>query len=227
MIGDPDPYTAAMNALQYFHISEVVISTLPSNRSAWVEKGLVEKIEREQRQAGPARRGQGRGSRLMEAASVAGTHGSHAGVHDDAPPRPAGGQPLLARRAPAARHAAFHHLRGDGLRGLLHGLLLHPGRERRRVAGRGHRAAEADRRRQHVRSCSRPRSRCTGRSSAPSRATASGSRPGSSPRSGSARRSSSSRSTSTSTSASRPPTAPRRRSSTGSRACTARTCSSA
>jgi hypothetical protein len=47
MIGDPDPYTAAMNALQYFHISEVVVSTLPSNRSAWVEKGLVEKIERE------------------------------------------------------------------------------------------------------------------------------------------------------------------------------------
>jgi hypothetical protein len=47
MIGDPDPFTAAMNALQYFHISEVVISTLPSNRSAWVEKGLVEKIERE------------------------------------------------------------------------------------------------------------------------------------------------------------------------------------
>jgi hypothetical protein len=47
MIGDPDPFTAAMNALQYFHISEVVISTLPSNRSAWVEKGLIEKIERE------------------------------------------------------------------------------------------------------------------------------------------------------------------------------------
>jgi hypothetical protein len=45
MIGDPDPYTAAMNALQYFHISEVVVSTLPSNRSAWIEKGLVEKIE--------------------------------------------------------------------------------------------------------------------------------------------------------------------------------------
>jgi hypothetical protein len=47
MIGDPDPYTAAMNALQYFHISEVVVSTLPSNRSAWVEKGLVEKLQRE------------------------------------------------------------------------------------------------------------------------------------------------------------------------------------
>lgn len=47
MIGDPDPYTAAMNALQYFHISEVVISTLPSNRSVWMQKGLVEKITRD------------------------------------------------------------------------------------------------------------------------------------------------------------------------------------
>ena len=47
MIGDPDPYTAARNALEYFHISEIVVSTLPSNRSAWVEKGLVEKLERE------------------------------------------------------------------------------------------------------------------------------------------------------------------------------------
>jgi hypothetical protein len=47
MIGDPDPYTAARNALDYFHISELVISTLPSNRSEWIEKGLVEKLERE------------------------------------------------------------------------------------------------------------------------------------------------------------------------------------
>ena len=47
MIGDPDPYTAARNALEYFHISEIVVSTLPSNRSAWVETGLVEKLERE------------------------------------------------------------------------------------------------------------------------------------------------------------------------------------
>ena len=47
MIGDPDPYTAARNALQYFHISEIVISTLPSNRSAWIEKGLIEKLERD------------------------------------------------------------------------------------------------------------------------------------------------------------------------------------
>ncbi|HYH88797.1 MAG TPA: hypothetical protein VEX67_06165 [Solirubrobacteraceae bacterium] len=47
MIGDPDPFTAALNALQYFHISEVVVSTLPSNRSQWVEKGLIDKLQRE------------------------------------------------------------------------------------------------------------------------------------------------------------------------------------
>ena len=47
MIGDPDPYTAARNALDYFHLSEIVISTLPSNRSAWIEKGLIEKLERD------------------------------------------------------------------------------------------------------------------------------------------------------------------------------------
>ena len=47
MIGDPDPLTAALNALQYFHISEVVVSTLPSNRSEWVEKGLIDKLQRD------------------------------------------------------------------------------------------------------------------------------------------------------------------------------------
>src|SRR3954451_12358629 len=35
MIGDPDPYTAIMNAVQYFHISEIVISTLPEGTSQW------------------------------------------------------------------------------------------------------------------------------------------------------------------------------------------------
>jgi hypothetical protein len=45
MIGDPDPYTAAMNALQYFHISQVVVSTLPEGTSQWVADKLVERIE--------------------------------------------------------------------------------------------------------------------------------------------------------------------------------------
>src|SRR5215212_2764232 len=47
MIGDPDAYTAARNALEYFYISQIVVSTLPHNRSQWVEKGLIDKLERE------------------------------------------------------------------------------------------------------------------------------------------------------------------------------------
>jgi hypothetical protein len=44
MIGDPDPYTATMNAVQFFLISEVVISTLPQDRSRWVADKLVERV---------------------------------------------------------------------------------------------------------------------------------------------------------------------------------------
>jgi hypothetical protein len=44
MIGDPDPYVAAMNALQFFQISEVVISTLPHDTSRWVADKLVERV---------------------------------------------------------------------------------------------------------------------------------------------------------------------------------------
>jgi hypothetical protein len=46
MIGDPDPYTATMNAVQFFHISEIIISTLPENRSKWVADKLVERVEK-------------------------------------------------------------------------------------------------------------------------------------------------------------------------------------
>jgi hypothetical protein len=46
MIGDPDPYTATMNAVQYFHISEIVISTLPEGSSKWVADKLVERVQR-------------------------------------------------------------------------------------------------------------------------------------------------------------------------------------
>ena len=44
MIGDPDPYTAVINAVQYFHISEIVISTLPEGTSKWVADKLVERV---------------------------------------------------------------------------------------------------------------------------------------------------------------------------------------
>jgi len=44
MIGDPDPYTAIMNAVDYFFISEIVISTLPEASSKWVADKLVERV---------------------------------------------------------------------------------------------------------------------------------------------------------------------------------------
>ena len=45
-IADPDPYTAIMNALQVFYISEIVISTLPENQSRWLAKGLIDRVRR-------------------------------------------------------------------------------------------------------------------------------------------------------------------------------------
>ena len=44
MIGDPDPYAATMNAVQFFHISDILISTLPSNRSRWMADKLVDRV---------------------------------------------------------------------------------------------------------------------------------------------------------------------------------------
>lgn len=44
MIGDPDPYTATMNAVQFFLISEIVISTLPEDRSRWMADKLVDRV---------------------------------------------------------------------------------------------------------------------------------------------------------------------------------------
>jgi hypothetical protein len=44
MIGDPDPYTAIMNALELFRVDDVVISTLPGERSGWLRANLVERV---------------------------------------------------------------------------------------------------------------------------------------------------------------------------------------
>ncbi|MDQ6915305.1 MAG: hypothetical protein M3155_05765, partial [Actinomycetota bacterium] len=44
MIGDPDPYTAAMNALDSFRVNDVVVSTLPATRSGWMRAHLVERL---------------------------------------------------------------------------------------------------------------------------------------------------------------------------------------
>jgi len=44
MIGDPDPYTAAIYALELFRVDDVVISTLPGERSGWLRSNLLERV---------------------------------------------------------------------------------------------------------------------------------------------------------------------------------------
>jgi hypothetical protein len=45
-IGDPDPYTAILNGLQYFRVDDIVISTLPETRSGWLQADLIERVRR-------------------------------------------------------------------------------------------------------------------------------------------------------------------------------------
>jgi hypothetical protein len=44
MIGDPDPYQAAIYALELFRVDDVVISTLPGERSGWLRSNLIERV---------------------------------------------------------------------------------------------------------------------------------------------------------------------------------------
>jgi hypothetical protein len=44
MIGDPDPYTAVMNALELFRVDDLVISTLPDERSGWMRANLIGRV---------------------------------------------------------------------------------------------------------------------------------------------------------------------------------------
>lgn len=44
MIGDPDPYTAIINALQYFRVDDIVISTYPETKSGWLRADLIERV---------------------------------------------------------------------------------------------------------------------------------------------------------------------------------------
>jgi hypothetical protein len=46
LVGDPDPFTATMNALQFFRVSRVVISTLPETKSGWLRADLIERVRR-------------------------------------------------------------------------------------------------------------------------------------------------------------------------------------
>jgi hypothetical protein len=46
MVGDPDPYTAIMNALEFFRVDEIVISTFGEVRSGWLRADLIERVRR-------------------------------------------------------------------------------------------------------------------------------------------------------------------------------------
>jgi hypothetical protein len=46
MIGDPDPFTAIVNALQYFRVDDIVISTFPETKSGWLRTDLIERVKR-------------------------------------------------------------------------------------------------------------------------------------------------------------------------------------
>ncbi len=45
MIADPDPYTATVNALELFRVDDVVISTLPGERSGWLRANLIVRVQ--------------------------------------------------------------------------------------------------------------------------------------------------------------------------------------
>jgi hypothetical protein len=46
MIGDPDPYVATMNALQFYSVDTVIISTLPESRSGWMRQDLIARVRK-------------------------------------------------------------------------------------------------------------------------------------------------------------------------------------
>ena len=41
----PDPYTAVMNALQFYPADEIVISTFPETRSGWLRANLIDRVK--------------------------------------------------------------------------------------------------------------------------------------------------------------------------------------
>ena len=87
-------------------------------------------------------------------------------------PRPhAGRQCVGDGQSRALRNGPVHLFRGDALCVVLHGVLLHPGRPRRRLDARRSRSSTRRRSRQQRQFCSRPASLCTGRSMASSATT--------------------------------------------------------
>jgi len=45
-VSDPDPFTSIQNALEYYTVDEIIISTFPEARSGWLRRDLVERVRR-------------------------------------------------------------------------------------------------------------------------------------------------------------------------------------
>ena len=45
-VSDPDPYTSVQNALEYYTVDEIIISTFPETRSGWLRRDLIERVRR-------------------------------------------------------------------------------------------------------------------------------------------------------------------------------------
>ena len=43
-ISHPDPYTAAMHAMEDERVDEIIVSTFPNERSGWMRRNLVERL---------------------------------------------------------------------------------------------------------------------------------------------------------------------------------------
>ena len=46
LVGDPDPFTAIMNTLQYFRVDDIVISTFAETKSGWLRADLIDRVRR-------------------------------------------------------------------------------------------------------------------------------------------------------------------------------------
>ncbi|MDQ6774791.1 MAG: hypothetical protein M3071_00920 [Actinomycetota bacterium] len=45
-IGDPDPFTSIMNAIQYFRVDDIVISTFAETKSGWLRADLIDRVRK-------------------------------------------------------------------------------------------------------------------------------------------------------------------------------------
>jgi hypothetical protein len=44
---DPDPFTAALNAVHDERVDEIIVSTFPQARSGWLRRDLIERLRAE------------------------------------------------------------------------------------------------------------------------------------------------------------------------------------